>query len=114
MTTPKVNGAVNAQTRVVIDYAPDPNAPSRGVFADLFARLHGFLVPVVAGGDTDRGAQFHGYGPELQGFKGATNPASNAVLYRNGGYPELGNAATGGVVTDPVRRMYADRLRRRA
>lgn len=113
MTSP-ITGAVNATTRTVVDYGEDPHNPARGVVADLILRLHGFLVPVVMGGDTEPSTQFHGdYGRELQGFVGAVNPASTAVMYRNGGNAELGDASTGSTMTDPARRMFADRLRRR-
>lgn len=106
--------SANSVTRTVTDYGEDPIQPARGLVHDAWMRLHGFLVPAVVGGDTDPGLQFFGYGPELQSFHGAANRASTAVTYRDGSNAELTNAESGGVTTDPVRRIFGDRLRRRS
>lgn len=106
--------AVNAFRRTVIDYGEDPNNPARSIGRDLALRLGAFLVPVVGGGDTDPEQQFHGVGPKLQDFDGAANQVGNRILYTNGGNAEISSAVTSGVTGDPVRRMFADRLRRRS
>ena len=104
--------AANGIRREVIDYGEDPIAPSRGLVADALARLHGWLVPAYAGGDVDPGGQFFGYGPPLQNFRGAANPAATLVTYRDGDYAELSSAEVAGTMGDPARRIFADRLRR--
>lgn len=106
-------GAANAVTRQVTDYGEDPISPSRGLIEEIRTRLHGWLVPAYVGGDTDPDRQFFGYGPPLQDFKGAANPAATLVTFRNGDYAELSSAESGGPMTDPTRRIFADRLRRR-
>lgn len=103
----------NAVRRTVIDYGVDPHNPSQGIAHDLMLRLGAFLVPVVGGGDTDSAQQFHGVGPQLQDFTGAAGNVGNSVLYTNGGNAEISSAGPAGVTSDPARRIFADRLRRR-
>lgn len=106
--------AVNARPRAIVDYGQDPNNPARGAVHDAWLRLHGFLVDVVAGGDTDPSNQFFGDGPMLQSFIGAGNPASTTVVTRNGGNADIASPIVGdSIITDPARRIFADRLRRR-
>ncbi|MDR6212176.1 hypothetical protein QE364_003907 [Nocardioides zeae] len=113
-TPPPIVGAVNAHTRPAVEYGQDPNQPSRGIVGDALARLHGFFVPVVAGGDTDVSRQFQGtVDYSLQHFVGAANPASTTVVSRDGGNATLSDAIVAGPELDPARRMLADRLRRR-
>ncbi len=106
-------GAVNARTRTVVDYDPDPHNPGAQVLRDVFLRLHGWLVPAVVGGDADPELQFHGYGPQMQDFVGLANPASTSVVTRTGDYADVSSAVTAGPMGDPVHRIFADRLRRR-
>jgi hypothetical protein len=104
----------NARTRTITEFEQDSNNPSRGLIREAWLRLHGFLVPVYAGGDVDPGGQFFGDGPALQNFVGAANPASTTVVYRNGDVPTIAQAIADGPETDPARRIFADRLRRRS
>lgn len=102
----------NAIRRTIVDYGVDPNNPSRGLARDIALRLGAFLVPVYGGGDTDSAQQFHGVGPKLQDFTGSAGNVGSTVLYINGGNAEISDGA-GSVTTDPTRRIFADRLRRR-
>jgi len=102
----------NARTRPAVDFDADPNNPSAGMVQETLMRLHGFLVPAVLGGDSDPERQFHGYGPQLQDFRGAASPASTGAI-PNGGNAELSSAVVAGPMGDPARRIFADRLRRR-
>lgn len=105
--------SANATPRVVVDYGPDPaDRFAGGVLRDVLARVQGFLVPAVVGGDTDPSNVFYGYGPELQSFKGAGNRASTTVVYRDGGSPQLSSGIVEGPEGDPARRIFAARLRR--
>jgi hypothetical protein len=106
-------GAINARTHPVTDYDPDPRNPGAQLLHDVWLRLHGWLVPAVVGGDTDPELQFHGYGPQMQDFVGLANPSANSSVTRNGEYADVSSAVTAGPMGDPVRRIFADRLRRR-
>ena len=105
-------GFANAQQRVITDFGQDPNNPAGGLVRDAMRRLHGFLVPVMVGGDADPVTQFHGDGPPLQDFLGAANRASTTVVFRNGDMPTISSGIAEGPTTDPARRIFADRLRR--
>jgi hypothetical protein len=100
----------NERPHVVVDFGPDPNNPAKGLVRDAFLRVWGFLVPVYAGGSLDRGSQFHGVGPAMQDFVGAANPAATTIVNRDGEYPTISSGVTAD--GDPVRRMFAERLRR--
>ena len=104
---------VNARPAPVVDFGEDPNNPARGLIRDAMLRLHGFLVPVIAGGDVDPGNQFFGDGPQMQSFVGAANPASTNVVFRNGDVPTISSGISEGPVSNPAARIFADRLRRR-
>lgn len=102
----------NEQRRVVTDYGADPNNPAAWVVRDAFLRVWGFLVPYVGGGSADPKGQFHGVGPMLQDFTGAANPAATTIVNRDGEFPSIQHGASD--PDDPVRRVFADRLRRRS
>lgn len=106
------NPAVNAQTRVVTDYGPDPaDGRARGLIGDLVARMQGYLVPAVVGANGDPSTSFFGYGPELQKFTGAAG-AGNGVVYTDGAYPDISSGIVEGPYGDPARRIFAARLKR--
>lgn len=102
----------NARPAAVVDYGPDPHNPAAQIVREAARRLHGFLVPVVAGGDTDPGGQWFGDTMPPQSFVGAAAPAHTAQVTRNGGNAELGSAASAGTMGDATRRTFAARLAR--
>lgn len=105
----------NERRSVVTDYGTDPNNPSWPIVRDAMRRLNGFIGGhAIAGGDADPETQFLGVGPQIQDFTGAASRASTGVVYRNGDVPTIGTPITEGPETDPVRRIFADRMRRRA
>lgn len=102
----------NARPAVVTDYGPDPHNPAVQVAREAARRLNGFFVPVVAGGDTDPGGQWHGDTLPPQSYAHASAPATTAAVIPQGGNAELGNAASAGVTGDATRRLFAARLAR--
>jgi hypothetical protein len=104
----------NAVPRQVVDFGVDPHNPARGAVHDAWLRLHGFVVNVVAGGDTDPSSTFAGAVPSMQNFIGLSTAGATAQTIRNGGMPDISSPLTEGPETDPVRRIFADRLRRGA
>lgn len=108
-------GFANQRAAVVTDFGADPNNPSWPIVRDAMRRLNGFIGgPVIAGGDADPERQFFGVGPQLQDFTGAAARPSTGVVFRNGDVPNIGTPIAEGPETDPVRRIFADRMRRRA
>ena len=104
----------NEQTQRVTDYGIDPHNPAVQVVHDAWARLHAWLVPVTTGGDADPERTFFGYHDGMQDFTRVAAPAANSVVYLDGG-SDLSDAITADTtMTDPVRRLLADQLKRRA
>lgn len=105
-------GFANQVTRVVTDFLPDPNNPSRDIAADMTLRVQGQLVAPMVGGDLDPGLQFFGYSEALQDFKGLAVGTPTSSVMRDGA-ADLSDAVTANPMGDPARRIFADRLRRR-
>lgn len=104
----------NQQTRQVTDFGIDPHNPAAAVVRDAWARLHAWLVPVTTGGDSDPERMFFGYQEGLQDFTRVAAPAATSSIYLDGS-PELSDAVTtDNTMTDPVRRLLADQLKRRS
>lgn len=104
--------SANQVTRTVTDYTVDPNRPGVSIFRDVLARVQGFLVPATVGGDTDPGLQFFGYGPAVQDFRGVAVTVATGSVIKDGA-ADLSDAVTANPMGDPVRKIFADRLRRR-
>lgn len=104
----------NEQYRQVVDFGGDPGGETRvrGLFADLWARVQGAFVAPVVGMHGDPSVSFTGYGPQVQHFDGMGGGAP--VLQRDGGAAGIDSGVVEGPYGDPARRIFADRLRRRA
>src|SRR5919106_3858504 len=104
-------GFANEYTRPVVEYGPDPNdRRTLALVRDTLTRVQGLLVAPWLGADSDPSTTFHGYGPQLQDFRGAASPAATGVTFRNGGNAEISSGLVEGTQGDPTRRMFADRL----
>lgn len=105
---------INAQSQSVTDYGIDPHNPAGQIARDLFMRLGGFLTAVTVGGDADPERSFHGYREGVQDYTAAAAPAANSVIYLDGASELAGASTAGSTMNDPVRRLLADQLARRA
>lgn len=106
-------GAANAIRRRITDYGADPaDGRTLGLAADIWSRVQGWGRSAWLGAEDDPSLTFNGDGPQLQMYL-APAYAGGGLPISNDGYPDI---ASGVVVDadDPVRRIFADRLRRRS
>lgn len=93
-------------------FGQDPNNPAASIIRDAWLHLHGFLVRVVGGGDTDPSTHYHGdlHRP-IQNFTGSAAAIGTGSLYKT---TERTTIAQDGQATveDPARRQLMARLRR--
>jgi hypothetical protein len=108
----------NSFTQVVTLFGDDPTSggrQGRGILADIWQRV--------------QGARTHPYGPEKadpsttwngvllgdsQQFRGADFLLGGGVAYKDGGAADISSGLVEGPMGDPARRIFAQRLARRA
>lgn len=117
---PNVHGssrsAANARRVEIVEFVGDPAAEARlyGLAGEVIGRAQGGGQLAYVGAESDPSQAFYGYGPGLQRFVGAaTGGARNAVTYRDTSQGVFETGSADNTLNDPVRRMLAERMRRR-
>lgn len=114
---PGAQPAANAVERTVVDYLGDPvnDGRTRSLMLEVTGRAQGAGQVVYAGMDGDPSTTFTGHHSGVQSFAAAAAPAANASVYGDmlEATMEHGLVDEGDAYADPVRRMLAERLRRR-
>ncbi len=108
--------AANAVTRTVTDYGVDTRAVSiiGALTGEIGARLAGHGGAVFVGDKGDPTQRFDGYvAGAQQHFTGAAAHVGTGSTFRDAQGRTIETSFPDSTITDPARRMFADRLRRR-
>lgn len=106
--------AANERRVEVVEYAGHPQAEARtaALVENATRGMRGVSGFVYAGDPGQGGNAFSGYGPRVQDFTGAAGFTGNPIVFRNDP-AEFEGSHTESVLTDPARRILAERMRRR-
>lgn len=105
----------NSYTAPVQEFGEDQLGAGlvRSMFRDIWARVQGRAGQAYYGGaDGAPESTLGGYGNSPQSFIGVAQ--RNTAVITNGAYPTIASGIVEGPMGDPVRRIFADRLRRGA
>jgi hypothetical protein len=105
----------NEQRQQVVDFGEDRRAPGRGLVREIWARVQGFRThPYAPAQGKDPSITFNGLAAAPQDFSGLGQLAVGGLPYRNDGFATLDTGLVEGPLGDPSRRIFAQRLARRA
>lgn len=111
----RLYGASNAYPTTIIEYAPDPARPVRGLMADIAARLTGGRGGTYPAGPGTPETSFTGYAPQAPtSLVYATQPGLGGAgrPYADHGNNTMSSAVSGGPTSSLTMQMFAERLRR--
>lgn len=109
----RLYGASNAYPAVIVEYAPDPAPPVRGLMADIAARLTGRRGGTYPAGPGTPETSFTGYAPQAPtSVVYATQPLAGAGRAYADHSATMSSAVSGGPTSSLAMAMFAERLRR--
>ncbi|NUP79754.1 MAG: hypothetical protein HOV96_19635 [Nonomuraea sp.] len=107
----------NSYTAPVQEFGEDQLGAGmfRSIFRDIWARVQGRAGQAYYGGfEGSPENTLGGYGNSPQSFIGVAGRGRSDSITTNGAYPTIASGIVEGPMGDPVRRIFADRLRRGA
>lgn len=109
----RLYGASNAYPMAIVEYAPDPALPVRGLMADIAARLTGRRGGTYPAGPGTPETSFTGYAPAAPTsvVYAATGVSGGGRAYADHS-ATMSSAVSGGPTSSLAMAMFAERLRR--